>query len=141
MRFAAVLFAICALQDGGNSHWAPLQAKSISVRLLPQCLPPPPPVDVYGFYVEVVQVLGDGLVALNGKAIPKTQLIGSLPNIYGADTRQILYVSFEGGEYADLMNVLNLTRSLHASVVLLTPKSRVEFQRELLRTDCRFQFH
>lgn len=91
--------------------------------------------------MEVVQVLGDGLVALNGKAIPKTQLIGSLPNIYGADTRQILYVSFEGGEYADLMNVLNLTRSLHASVVLLTPKSRVEFQRELLRTDCRFQFH
>jgi hypothetical protein len=115
-------------------------SRGFSARLLPRCLPPPPPTDIYGFHIEVLQIYGKGRLSLNGRALPVPTIIDRLEAAYGSDVNRMLYVSLEGGFYEDLVHVVDSVQPLGAQLLVLTPESRAEFEVGMNRTDCWFQF-
>jgi hypothetical protein len=145
MRFlgvlvVAALFIVSCTAPVRMTPAAVNTSRGFNARLLPRCLPPPPPADIYGFHIELLQIYGNGRVLLNGQPLPASTSVDRLKAAYESVVNRVLYVSLEGGFYEDLVHVLDAVQSLGAHLVLLTPASRAEFVAGMDRTDCWFQF-
>ena len=143
MKYLAVavliVLASCAHPDANGTRGSG-ETRGLPTRLLPRCLPPPRPDDVYGFHIEVLQVYGKDRLFLNGRPLALDKMMPLLTDVYGHHVTNVLYVSFEGGFYKDLLEVLDTVEPLKVHFVLLTSGSRPESEAGLHKPDCWFQF-
>ncbi len=118
---------VCALMlvfvFGDLAKRPPIQG--LPVALLPQCQPLPAPIGDGDLNV-VLTLSGLGVLAVNGMPMPLDGLPRLLQEVFKTRISRLMFVSFEGSDYQELIKVIDRLQSVHADIVLLTPRSRRE---------------
>ncbi len=130
---SVVKTAVSSRSDRGN--------EAVVINLLPKCVSTP--TRTTDKYDEVFVRLDIGPVVVNveGKQIEATKLTARLNSIFQTRSQRVLLVIPTDVTLSRLLALIRIVKeSTVERIVLLTPKSKVEFESNVIRDDCIYRF-